>query len=126
MPNAAVKEMTNRFLCWKLPQDFHPDAGISFVPTHFQKGENADLHWPVGTNLLTANQAQAMFEHCAPGCTWTLDDDEHGIWQSACGVTWSFTDGGPEDNDCHFCHKCGGALNIVRPEPESDDSDDVV
>lgn len=25
-----VKEMVNRFLVWKLPKDFAPDAGISF------------------------------------------------------------------------------------------------
>ena len=59
-------------------------------------------------------------------CTWTLDDDEHGIWQTTCDTAWSFIDGGPEDNSCNYCHKCGGALVIVRPEPEADDDDDAV
>jgi hypothetical protein len=49
--------MVNRFLGWKLPQDFAPDAGISFTPVSWPLG------WPVGTNLLSANQARAMFEH---------------------------------------------------------------
>lgn len=54
-----VGKMVDRFLGWKLPQDFAPDAGISFTPsTH-------PLGWPVGTNLLAATQAKEMFEHCA-------------------------------------------------------------
>jgi hypothetical protein len=53
----AVGKMVDRFLGWKLPQDFAPDAGISFTPsTH-------PLGWPVGTNLLAAKQAKEMFEH---------------------------------------------------------------
>jgi len=54
-----VKEMVNRFLGWKLPQDFYPDAGISFDRAYGEK-------WgmPIGTNLLTADQAKAMFEYC--------------------------------------------------------------
>ena len=67
MSKKLIDEMVDRFLCWKLPKDFHPDAGISFTPTHFQQGENADLHWPVGTNLLTAEQVRAMFEHVLAG-----------------------------------------------------------
>lgn len=53
-----VSAMVNRFLGWKLPQDFAPDCGISFKPLGHPNG------WPVGTNLFTADQAKAMFEHC--------------------------------------------------------------
>ena len=45
--------MVDRFLCWELPKDFAPDGGISF--DHSSK--------PIGTNLLTADQARQMFEH---------------------------------------------------------------
>lgn len=62
-PAPDVAAMVDRFLGWRLPADFAPDAGISFTPTPFQRGEQADLHWPVGTNLFTAVQARAMFEH---------------------------------------------------------------
>ena len=56
----SVDEMVNRFLGWKLPDDFYPDHGISFVRNEFH-----DLHgMPTGTNLLHAGQAKAMFEHC--------------------------------------------------------------
>lgn len=52
-----VSEMVNRFLGWKLPQDFSPDCGISF------KQLNYPSSWPIGTNLFTAAQAKAMFEY---------------------------------------------------------------
>lgn len=49
--------MVDRFLSWALPEDFAPDAGISFIA-------NRSPHcWPLGTNLLTAAQAREMFEH---------------------------------------------------------------
>jgi hypothetical protein len=55
-----MDEMVNRFLCWKLPEDFYPDAGVTFNPTELQK---IGIHpWPTGTNLLHAVQARAMLE----------------------------------------------------------------
>jgi hypothetical protein len=54
--NAAV----DHFLAWELPQDFHPDNGISFTAPH----PRPPFTWPVGTNLFTAVQAKAMFQHC--------------------------------------------------------------
>lgn len=50
--------MVDRFLGWKLPKDFAPDGGISFKESAW---------WPVGTNLLTADQAKEMLQHVA-GC----------------------------------------------------------
>ena len=72
-PTPAVTDaMVSRFLSWQLPQDFAPDAGVSFNP------RNGQL-MPTGTNLLHAGQARAMLEHvmgdaigssvnCAVGC----------------------------------------------------------
>lgn len=61
----VTDEMVSRFLSWKLPKDFHPDGGMVFIPT---KGRGYDsLHWPVGTNLLTAQQAREMLEHVIGG-----------------------------------------------------------
>lgn len=59
--DAHYKAMVDRFLGWKLPQDFAPDCGISFTPP----SELPDLYWPTGTNLLHAGQALEMFKHCA-------------------------------------------------------------
>lgn len=53
----VIKQMVNRFLGWKLPPDFGPDCGISFTPFH----PNGTTRFePIGTNLFTADQAEAM------------------------------------------------------------------
>lgn len=59
--NKKIAAMVNRFLCWPLPKDFSPDGGISFR-NEPDAGGYAPT-WPVGTNLLTADQARQMFEH---------------------------------------------------------------
>ena len=61
-----VAAMVNRFLAWKLPADFRPDCGISFKPEYNQHTPWPAKHEPFGTNLFTADQARAMFEHCLP------------------------------------------------------------
>lgn len=60
MNSKLVAAMVDSFLCWRLPIDFAPDCYISFSlpdPVH-----NPTPSWPVGTNLLSADQATAMFE----------------------------------------------------------------
>ncbi len=54
-----IDKMVNRFLSWKLPKDFGPDAGISFTQYHPYDSP----HWPSGTNLLHAGQAKEMIEY---------------------------------------------------------------
>lgn len=51
----TVKRVVDRFLSWPLPNDFNPDGGVVFTPSGYG--------WPVGTNLLTATQAEAMVRH---------------------------------------------------------------
>jgi hypothetical protein len=51
--------MVNRFLGWKLPETFGPDCYVSFDKAKAQ----AKHGWPVGTNLLTADEARAMLEY---------------------------------------------------------------
>lgn len=60
-----IKQITNRFLGWRLPEDFRPDDGISFEP-EFNKEWNAaqgkppQRRTPTGTNLFSYTQAEAM------------------------------------------------------------------
>lgn len=61
MTEEQIDIIVNRFLCYRLPQDFNPDCGIAFTPP-----EN-DFHWPVGTNLLDSKQAKDMFEQLLDG-----------------------------------------------------------
>ena len=57
MTEDQIDKMVNKFLSWKLPQDFTPDGCIHFTPPIH------DHHWPVGTNLLDARQAKDMIKH---------------------------------------------------------------
>jgi hypothetical protein len=54
-----VDKMVDRFLVWPLPDDFSPDGGITFTPFD----ATGYRFRPIGTNLLTAEQARKMFEY---------------------------------------------------------------
>jgi hypothetical protein len=58
-----IKQMVDRFLSWKLPDDFAPDGGIAFEPIGNKGTPHEYRNEPVGTNLLTATQAEAMVRH---------------------------------------------------------------
>jgi hypothetical protein len=50
-----------------------------------------------------------------PPCEWKLDtSNDCEIWESACGETWQFIDGGPTENRARFCHGCGGRIVLTR------------
>lgn len=61
MTDEQMKRMAERFLAWKLPDDFNPDGGIGF--DRHDRGAFNRLYWPTGTNLLTYTQALAMVNH---------------------------------------------------------------
>lgn len=61
-----ISVLVDAFLSWRLPDDFSPDSGISFVePKDLYAGiENAnELYWPTGTNLINADQVKLMIDH---------------------------------------------------------------
>jgi len=60
---SVTDEMVSRFLSWKLPQDFYPDAGISFKAEFNENTPHPARHEPLGTNLFHAGQAKEMLEH---------------------------------------------------------------
>lgn len=54
--------------------------------------------------------AGAMSEYRKVGtCVWTHDDDTE-MYDTGCGTTFYFNEGDLLDNNCHFCHKCGGKI----------------
>lgn len=68
MTEDQIKHMANRFLAWKLPADFNPDNGVRFEPIGNEGIEGHEYRRePVGTNLLTATQAEAMVRHMIEG-----------------------------------------------------------
>lgn len=66
MTDDQIKHMVQRFLSWKLPDPFRPDNGITFTPRLAEEPLRS-RHWPLGTNLLDATQAEAMVRHMLDG-----------------------------------------------------------
>lgn len=63
MSEEQIKQMVDNFLGWELPKDFNPDGGISY-----EKPTNSNIR-PVGTNLLTAEQAEEMIRYITKDLT---------------------------------------------------------
>lgn len=78
MTEEQIKHLVNRFLWWKLPPDFHPDCGIHFDADAAKKMNPKNHRYePVGTNLLTATQAEAMVRHMIEGMPPAPDADSN-------------------------------------------------
>lgn len=72
MTDDQIKHMAERFLGWKLPENFRPDAGISFEPEFnveymAKQGKPPMRHKPTGTNLFDYTQAVEMVRHMVEG-----------------------------------------------------------
>lgn len=67
MTEEQIKHMVNRFLGWKLPENFNPDAGISFKKTFNEHTAHPMKHEPSGTNLFDGEQADAMVRYMIDG-----------------------------------------------------------
>lgn len=67
MTDEQIKHMTERFLGWRLPDNFAPDGGVSYSPT-FNTGTSYEgKNHPSGTNLFDYTQATAMVRHMVEG-----------------------------------------------------------
>jgi hypothetical protein len=72
MTDEQIKHMVNRFLGWRLPEQFNPDGGISFQPDYniefnAARGNPPSRHQPSGTNLFGSDQAEAMVRYMVEG-----------------------------------------------------------
>lgn len=75
MTDEQIEHMTQRFLAWKLPANFNPDAGISFKAEYNDSpgvmralGLTEPMrHEPTGTNLFDYTQAETMIRHMIEG-----------------------------------------------------------
>lgn len=67
MTEEQIKYMVDRFLGWKLPENFRPDAGITFKATYNEHSACPMRHEPMGTNLFDAIQADAMIRYMIEG-----------------------------------------------------------
>lgn len=67
MTDSQIKYMVDRFLMWRLPEHFTPDAGISFKPDYNVHTAYPAKHEPVGTNLFSAAQTEDMVRYLVDG-----------------------------------------------------------
>lgn len=67
MNDEQIKYMVNRFLTWRLPENFNPDAGISFKREYNENTPWPMKNEPVGTNLFDATQAEEMIRYLLEG-----------------------------------------------------------
>ena len=67
MCDEQIKYMVERFLQWRLPENFRPDAGISFKAEFNENTPWPMKHEPVGTNLFDYTQATEMVRHMIDG-----------------------------------------------------------
>lgn len=58
----------------------------------------------------------------AEACEWTENDI--GSWNTSCGNTFEFNDGGPADNQAAFCLYCGGALTAIAYELDTESEEE--
>lgn len=63
MTEDQIKGMVSRFLQWRLPDNFSPDAGITFKPDYNEHTDFPGKHTPLGTNLFDATQAEEMVRY---------------------------------------------------------------
>ena len=58
-------------------------------------------------------------------CEWSEEDPWGSMpdtWQTSCGNLFSFTDGGPTENEMKFCCYCGKRLaEIKHSNPDEDE-----
>ena len=67
MRDEQIKYTVNRFLQWRLPENFNPDCGISFKRDFNENTPWPMKHEPVGTNLFDAVQTEAMVRYLVEG-----------------------------------------------------------
>lgn len=63
---AQIKHMVQRFLSWRLPDNFNPDGGVRFE-REINGARRPHEWWPSGTNVFDAVQAEAMVRHMIEG-----------------------------------------------------------
>lgn len=67
MTEKQIKHMVNRFLTWRLPENFNPDGGITFKRYFNEHTAHPMKSEPVGTNLFDYTQTEEMVRHMVEG-----------------------------------------------------------
>jgi hypothetical protein len=100
--------------------------------SEFNAAQRAALQWAAGASRHSgAPEVQAHHgifcallaeSSGAEACEWTLDVCDCK-WDSACGESWVFNDGGPVENCVKFCQGCGMPVVIAASRTGDDISE---
>ena len=66
---------------------------------------------PHVASRVTANMLREATDELARECRWEEDTDGWGNYDTECGNTWAFVDGGISENLVAYCPYCGGIIN---------------
>ena len=88
----STDSIGERYLCFTKPNDSNPARPLVFGDT-------------------TPQPTQAQAGAVPLTCEWAHNEDD-GFWDTECGQSWRFDDGGPKENHMNFCHCCGKPLRI--------------
>lgn len=88
----STDSIGERYLCFTKPKDSDPARPLVFGDT-------------------TPQPTQAQAGAVPLTCEWAHNEDD-GFWDTECGQSWRFDDGGPKENHMNFCHCCGKPLRI--------------
>lgn len=72
-----VRHMVDRFLSWKLPENFAPDGGITLTTSYDRAS---------GTNLFDASQAEAMVRHMLEGMPVSDGEESYRAYRTSIPV----------------------------------------
>ena len=72
-PEYQIQHMVDRFLAWRLPENFNPDGGISFKRFGNEGTPHQYKNEPTGTNLLDAAQATEMVRYMVENAAGLAD-----------------------------------------------------
>ena len=86
------------------------DPDMVFLNRHEAQQYLEDHEQPIPL-YRTPQPAQPQAGAVPLTCEWTHNDDDSS-WDTECGQSWRFDDGGPKENHMNFCHCCGKTLRI--------------
>lgn len=119
MTTGQIKHMVDRFLQWKLPENFNPDGGISFRKICNEHTPYPSKHEPVGTNLLDAGQAEGMVRYIVEGLQsdWTAVIVRYRASHKECKDLTGHPDALPSQRKDWRCEVCKEADSYCQPLP---------
>lgn len=113
MSKEQIKHLVDRFLRWKLPENFRPDAGVSFKAAYNEHTAHPMKHAPVGTNLLDADQAEAMVRYMVESLPASPPDEAQDGMETTPAARWH-EKGEPDPHgtryDCERAKLIGGSV----------------